>query len=327
MQTMNDLISIIIPVYNTEKYLHKCLNSIISQKYENIEILLINDGSKDNSLAICKEFASKDSRIILIDKPNGGQSSARNTALNLMKGSWVMFVDSDDEIHPDMISIMYEYATINSCEIVRCNCVTRSIKGDEVRKLPLSSGVYEREKINELVLKDILGSQPWFGLYRSYLWENIKFPEGRIYEDLAILFKVYYAGTKPVGIIDKPLYIYNIHEDSTSFSISPSKNYDRFLAFKEHSDFAKEKKLPYEDYCFHQTSITAIGTFNYYIRYKNTRIDKEKLNNIFHFLKQNKNRILQDKYNSIYHKIMFRVYFISPYMYKYIIYILNIWRS
>ena len=313
---LTNLVSIIIPVYNVENYLHACLNTVIAQDYQKLEIILINDGSKDGSFTICKEYAAKDNRIHLIDKPNGGQSSARNAALDVMTGDWVMFVDSDDQIEPNMVSTMLNYALNNKCEIVRCNCMTRGMNRDEVRKLPISTGLYEHERINELIIKDLLGSQPWFGLYKSKLWKNVRFPTGRIYEDLAVLFRVYVAGKGYIGIIDEPLYIYNLHDDSTSFKISPNKNYDRFLAFKEHSDYAAQAKLPYEDYCFHNTAITAIGTLNYYIRFKQSRLEISKLNEAIDFLNSNRKRVLHDKFNSKYHRLMFAFFYLNHHLYR-----------
>lgn len=319
---MENLVSIIIPVYNVEKYLSACLNSVITQDYANIEIILVNDGSNDSSLRICQEYSSKDNRIILIDKANGGLSSARNLALDIMRGDWVMFVDSDDEIKPNMVSVMLKYAIDNSCEIVRCNCMTKKLNQYEVRTLPVPAGLYERNKINELIIKDLLGSQSCFGLYKSYLWNKVRFPEGRVYEDLAVLFKVYVAGRALVGILDEPLYIYNLHDNSISFKVTPNKNYDRFLAFKEHSDYALSENLPYEDFCFHNTAITAIGTYNYYIKFKEVRLTNDKLKKVIEYLDNNKSKVLRDRYNSFYYRTMFRLYYLNHKIYAMVMSIL-----
>ena len=330
MNEMSNLVSIIVPVYNAEKYLCHCLDSIISQDYRNLEIILINDGSTDTSLEICQNYASKDSRIVLISKENGGQSSARNIALDVVRGEWVMFIDSDDEIRKDMVSTMLDYAILHTCEIVRCSCMTNGINGKITNKLPIASGIYERERINELIMMDVLGSQPCFGLYRSFLWKDVRFPEGRIYEDLAALFRVYFAGTGLVGLIDEPLYVYNLHDDSTSFKVTPNKNYDRFIAYQERYDFAKFAKLSYEAYCFHLVAITALGTYNYYLKYKSARIDKQKLQNVFTFLRNNKDKICQDKFNSSYYRMLFRLYYYNRLLYAATIQTLNLltrWRN
>lgn len=119
-----DLISIIVPVYNVEKYLEHCLNSIINQTYKNLEIILVNDGSTDNSLEICESFKQKDSRIKIITKGNGGLSSARNEGLKIAKGNYISFVDSDDWIDADFIKALYNNlistdSDMSTCEFIR----------------------------------------------------------------------------------------------------------------------------------------------------------------------------------------------------------------
>jgi len=118
---MNELISIIVPIYNVEIYLEKCLNSIINQTYKNIEILLINDGSSDNSLRICKKYQKKDKRIVLINKKNGGLSSARNAGIDKASGNYLLFIDSDDYIEIDMIEKLYNNIKSNNADISICN--------------------------------------------------------------------------------------------------------------------------------------------------------------------------------------------------------------
>ena len=103
-----ELVTIIVPVYNTSKYLNKCLDTLLAQTYENIEIILVDDGSTDNSLEICKSYEEKDKRIVVISKANGGSSSARNVGLDAAKGSYVGFVDSDDYVDGDFVSLMME---------------------------------------------------------------------------------------------------------------------------------------------------------------------------------------------------------------------------
>ncbi len=116
-----ELISIIIPVYKTKEYLPKCIESIFSQTYTNLEIILVDDGSPDDSGQICDEYAQKDSRVIVIHKENGGVSSARNAALDIAKGSYILFVDSDDSIEPNMCEVLYKNITENNAEMACCN--------------------------------------------------------------------------------------------------------------------------------------------------------------------------------------------------------------
>jgi glycosyltransferase involved in cell wall biosynthesis len=118
------LISIIVPVYKVEKFLSKCVDSILNQTYRNIEIILIDDGSPDNSPAICDEYAEKDNRIKVIHQRNAGLAGARNAGLAICRGEYIAFVDSDDYIEPNMMEAMLNAAVNNDCDIVRCNCAT-----------------------------------------------------------------------------------------------------------------------------------------------------------------------------------------------------------
>ena len=117
---MEDLISVIVPIYNVEKYLNKCIDSIINQKYKNLEIILVDDGSPDNSGKICDEYSKKDNRIKVIHKENGGVSSARNVGINNATGNWISFIDSDDWIEEDYINNLLSNAKKNNAEISMC---------------------------------------------------------------------------------------------------------------------------------------------------------------------------------------------------------------
>ena len=112
-----DLISIIVPVYNVEKYIHECVDSIINQTYKNIEIILVDDGSPDNCGKICDEYAKKDNRIKVIHKPNGGLSDARNHGIDVANGEWLMFIDSDDWIEPNMAEKLLHSALNNKADL------------------------------------------------------------------------------------------------------------------------------------------------------------------------------------------------------------------
>ena len=117
---MEELISVVVPVYNVEKYIDKCINSIINQTYKNLEIILVDDGSPDNCGNICDEYAKKDNRIIVIHKENGGVSSARNIGIKNAKGKWITFVDSDDWIENDYVEKLSKIGIQNKAEVVLC---------------------------------------------------------------------------------------------------------------------------------------------------------------------------------------------------------------
>ena len=163
---MNKLVSIIVPIYNTEKYLERCIDSLINQTYKNIEIILINDGSTDNSINILKKYKKIDTRIKIIDKKNEGPNIARKTGLENADGNYIMFVDSDDYIHPNTVEILvskineyqvvYFDMTCNSFEITN---VEHILKQDDIRNILLTS-----KKFNPLCT----------GIYKRSLFKNIK---------------------------------------------------------------------------------------------------------------------------------------------------------
>lgn len=202
------LISIIVPVYNVEKYLERCVNSILNQTYKNFELILINDGSTDGSPQICERYTQMDDRIILIHKKNGGLSDARNTGLKIAKGEYVTFVDSDDLIAPNALQLLITYSVTYNCDVVistkitsfdqACDCVdahvNNSIKVDS----------FEAEKI---IFCENTRWEAWGTLYKANVVKGEMFPLGKLYEDLALVPLLILKANR-VCFIDAPIYYY-----------------------------------------------------------------------------------------------------------------------
>lgn len=205
------LVSVIIPVYNVEKYLKKCVESVLNQTYKNLDIILVDDGSKDSSGKMCDEWGKREKRVTIIHKRNGGLSDARNAGLDVARGNYYVFVDSDDYISSDMIEIMMDSAKRNSCEIAICNMIRFSESGD--------SFPFYKPVTNEQVL---LGekrfqtlSQPSVcnKLFRADLFENIRFPKGKYYEDTFIYHELLFRA-KNVVLTGSDSYWYLERDDS-----------------------------------------------------------------------------------------------------------------
>lgn len=189
---MDNLISIIIPVYNAEKYLKKCIDSILDQTYSNLEIIIVNDGSKDNSLDIINEYATKDSRIKVCNKENGGVSSARNEGINKANGTYVMFIDADDYIEKDMLKKMYDCIEENNAGICLCGMNVVSTEGEIYRtytygqdrnKLEIKDGLIE-SKENYISLLEVNWA-PFCKLIKKDLIQHIRYDKNvAIAEDL-----------------------------------------------------------------------------------------------------------------------------------------------
>lgn len=210
---MGELISVIVPVYNAEKYIKKCIESIISQTYQNMELILINDGSKDLSLQICEEFAKKDQRIKVYDRANGGASAARNTGLTKARGDYIVFVDSDDFVTSTYLENLYLAAKIGNYDIVQCNL-------EEVNntKLSINNVTFDKMHVQEISKKQALNDRVykvtiWGKIYSSFLFDDFKFREGEIYEDDASYY-IFVDKAKKIAILNETLYYYYMSENS-----------------------------------------------------------------------------------------------------------------
>ncbi|MCZ6161767.1 glycosyltransferase family 2 protein [Campylobacter ureolyticus] len=220
----NPLISVVVPVYNVEKYLKKCIQSIIDQTYKNLEIILVDDGSNDNSGKICDEFAQKDNRIKVIHKINGGQADARNKALDIMNGEWVVFVDSDDFIEKFHIGNLYFQAIKNNSDICVCgfNIVDENYKIIQIIKVKFSDSLN-----GDLSFKYSLNSKIdpslWNKIFKSSLFENTRFVNGIYYEDRELIHRIFYKADK-VSFLNSESYFYLERVGSTMNHINKKKS-------------------------------------------------------------------------------------------------------
>lgn len=208
----NQLISVIVPVYNVEKYLDECIESIVNQSYTNLEIILVDDGSTDNSGEKCDIWATKDNRIIVIHKSNGGLGNARNVGMSYANGEWIGFVDSDDFIEPEMYEVLYRGCIENEADL---SMVGLAIYENGLKKqLKMHSGnviIYEdKQWMKEYYEKNKSGNiipSACSKLYKKYLLEGKLFPENRYYEDLLISTSVMLDANR-IAYIDVPCYNY-----------------------------------------------------------------------------------------------------------------------
>lgn len=218
-----ELISVIVPVYNAEKYLQKCLDSILEQTYQNLEIIIINDGSTDNSGQICQEYEKKDARIIYIEKENSGVSNTRNAGMDRMTGTYVTFVDSDDWVEPNYVNFLYEKVIEHQADIVVGN-YTSFNEANSVFYFHTSADYYEKVYDNKSIIpclydsKELLKSAlivPWGKIYKKEIIDNFCFPIDRIGEDALFNLKVL-LDSKKVVYVNKSAYIYRVREGSLS---------------------------------------------------------------------------------------------------------------
>ena len=222
---MGGLISIIVPIYNVDQYLDKCIESIVSQTYGNLEIILIDDGSPDNCPTICDSWCKRDSRIKVIHKVNGGLSDARNAGIKIATGDYIAFIDSDDWIENNYIKKMYEYMMIYEADIVECGVTYVSENGEKVRTRKTDSllKLNLTQELCNLVIEDNVFQTVWNKLYKRKIVEGIFFEKGKYNEDDFWTYQVMDRLNQMIVIEDE---LYNYVQRGTSI-MGNSFNYKR----------------------------------------------------------------------------------------------------
>lgn len=251
MEKVNSMISVIVPIYKVEEFLDKCVQSIVNQKYLNLEIILVDDGSPDRCGEMCEEWARRDKRIKVIHKKNGGLSDARNAGLVAANGEFIAFVDSDDWIEPQMYEIMLKVLMKEKADIVACGIVDSYID-KEIIHSPIYR-VGKTEQFLKMIYKDTIFSvASWNKLYRRRVWENFQFPKGKICEDAFTTYLLLDRASRIVQIPDG-LYHYRIRENSIMTSKFRLARMDEEEAWRQNYQYMKEKhpqiaKIAYDFY-------------------------------------------------------------------------------
>lgn len=215
----NPMISIIIPVYNAEKYISTCLDSVVNQTYRDIEVVIVNDGSLDNSLNIIEKYSNNDSRIKVYTKDNGGVSSSRNYGLNKANGEYILFVDSDDYLASNTV-LQGLILGLNESDVLYFKTLNQKSSITTENKVDNLSSTYETgiDFLND-ALKDNFGWYLWRYLFKKELWNGISFPENRIFEDAYTIYQVLLR-SKKISVINENIYIYRYNEVSLSKRIN-----------------------------------------------------------------------------------------------------------
>ena len=213
---MSSLISVIVPVYNTGKYLDKCVLSILNQTYKNLEIILVDDGSSDGSSERCDYWKRVDSRVVVIHKPNGGQASARNVALDVCQGDYIGFVDSDDWIDPEMYDTLLKCVKKHDTKLAVCGRCDAFEDSNEtcIKRLGESGLLRAYDVLPKMTMGQMSDFSVCDKLHARELWREIRFPEGEIYEDFAVMYKVLIM-SETVVLCDNPFYVYFHRSNST----------------------------------------------------------------------------------------------------------------
>lgn len=254
------LVSIIVPVYNVEKYLNQCMESIVNQTYKNLEILLIDDGSTDKSPIICDGWRNKDKRIKVIHKENEGASAARNYALDIIKGEYVMFVDADDVLNLKIISFLYDLLIENEADIAICQSLGfKDVITDYEEKNEIDE-FNNREAINCLNTANKFGLALWAKIYKSELFRDKRLPLVKNSGDNFITYQLLYDAKKIMVSSNQYYYLRNnplsLTRDVKCFNKYMVKEGIKII------DFVKEKIPSEYENTIYKYLILGIGTYN-----------------------------------------------------------------
>lgn len=234
------LISVIVPVYNNSKYLSQCIDCIINQTLSDFELILINDGSTDNSGAICDEYSKKDSRVKVVHQNNRGQASARNKGIRIAKGQWMSFIDSDDVVHPDYLNLLYKAVKNNNAHLSVCGIIEgRNIDDDFFLRKSAEELVFSISDQTMLYLETNYSNSFWLvcgKLIDSNIVRCNLFCEGKIYEDNAVAPKWLYSA-KDVVVVNTSLYFYRNNDNGTTRKDFSLKKIDLLWALEEQINF------------------------------------------------------------------------------------------
>ena len=288
----NDLISVIIPIYNVERYLVKCIESVLKQTYSNLEIILIDDGSEDKCGKICEEYKKKDNRIKVIHKTNEGLSEARNAGIVNATGKYITFVDSDDYIDDCYIELLYNVLISYSADIsiashriiYKNRCIDKSTNEEFCANSKLI--------LEKILYDDGIDLSTWGKLYKIELFDNIRFPKGRLFEDSATTYKLIDI-SKNIAVYSKAVYNYIMRNDSISKSKFSEKKLDLITSTKEMTDFIRSKYPCLSNACNRRLMYAYLSTLTQLAQCKETNKQIEK--ELLEYIRENKQKVLKDK--------------------------------
>ncbi len=256
------LISVVVPVYNVEKYIHKCVDSIINQTYKNLEIILVDDGSPDNCPKICDEFAKNDKRIKVIHKQNGGLSDARNVGIEVAKGKYITFIDSDDYIETNYVELLYNTINDDKSDISIGSHKVIYDSGKIIDKSTSERTILNpKEVLKRILYDDGIDLSAWGKLYKLNLFKDIKYPVGRLFEDSATTYLLIDKANK-ISINSCVIYNYIIRNNSITNSSFNLKKLDLITSTREMNDYILNKYPKLGKACKRRLMWAYLSTFS-----------------------------------------------------------------
>ncbi|MCR5059123.1 MAG: glycosyltransferase family 2 protein [Clostridiales bacterium] len=309
------MISIIVPVYKVEKYLRTCVDSLLSQTYKNIEIILIEDGSPDRSDVICDEYQKKDPRVKVIHTENHGLSAARNLGLQAARGEYIGFVDSDDWIEPDMYEHLLFSLEQNHADISVC-AVYNEYRKSTLPRYEVVDNVYRGNDAIGALIRGQLCNAVWNKLFKKECWDKLTFPEGIIYEDIATLYKMY---KNDIIIASSSRHLYHYRARSGSLTRTKSMRglkdywnavYNRYRFLCEH--LTEEQVETFRESMLLQLAGAAVETWRWVYDIRKEDRDYEHLSNISGFIRDRFPRFGYRSWEKTFRVSFFFVRYVTP---------------
>lgn len=285
------LISVILPIYNIQNYLKKCMDSIFAQTYKNLEIIMVDDGSTDESSDMCDKYIAEDSRVVVFHKKNGGLSDARNYGIKRAKGEYITCIDPDDFVDMDYVEYLYKLLTENGTRMSVCQhrVLYDGRKNDELG----SSGsevLTNKVCIERMLYHDVIDTSAWAKLYEKSLFDTVEYPKGKLFEDIGTTYKLMLQCEKiAVGYESK--YNYIVRESSIVNCSFSKKKLD---LLETTDDMAKNVLKVYPDLdkaVMRRRTYARFSTLN---QMSKTRDFKTERNEMIRFIKENKSVLMSD---------------------------------
>ncbi len=267
-------VSVIIPAYNVSNYIGECIDSILSQSYSNLEVIIVDDGSTDNTAEICKAF--KDSRIRYFKKENGGVSSARNYGLDCVQGACVLFVDSDDFLEKNMIEVLVDKMVKSNSDISVCGAYKYYSDGRKIENQQTQSEIIldKLTSIKWIYDFDHYGSGLWNKLFRVEVLKDIRFPIGKVAEDYSVMYKVFYRANK---IIYDSIPLYNYRQRQSSLTKRKKTSFDVLEAIENYVEFSREKEPKLLKNSIYAYTFSCLGVYNTILKNKDKKSELKNL--------------------------------------------------
>lgn len=294
LENKSEKVTLVIPVYNVEKYLDRCMVTVLGQTYKNLEIILVDDGSTDNSGKKCDEYKEKDSRVHVIHQENAGLSAARNAALDIMTGDYVMFIDSDDKVDKQIVEFMLEDIHLYKCDIVECG--TYDIYGEKIvaRKSLEKTRAYTVEEALCIDIGSIGGTVSACGkLYKKKIFATVRYREGKICEDGYAIVDVL-SQAERIVIDIRPMYYYYHRKNSITSKAFTKSNLDYAEAYKYNLKLVKEKYPSVVPMVIFQLDWNCLAAIDRILMCEDWKTNKY-LPNLMKYAKKNKRRMFRSR--------------------------------